>query len=391
MVRIDQSLDVRRGGLVDPGREEALGLIDMAGPRGTVVHVHGNLDVLGILLAGGQILDLLQAGLIGLAGRHAAVNGDGAGVRNCAAGRGGVEDLAGGAGAAAEEAGVFVMLGVVLRVEHLDKTLDLLVVGSVVLVEIADVQDDLSHLVDRVVAALRSGAMAGDAVHVNADFHSAAMAAVDAAVGRLGGDDELDLAACVLGAVKVFVDDGLPAHAVAVLFLHGADDHDLVALGDEVQVLHDLRTVGSGSHAALLIGAAAAVDDLVGLIAGVGISSPVFAVADADGIDMGVDGDDLVASAHPADDVAELIELDLVIAQLFHLGSDALDDALFLAGLGRNCDHVAEELCHVGSVAFGSLFDSIIIHKRRVPPIYLLFFLICGACRADVFCYHHTT
>ena len=233
--------------------------------------------------------------------------------------------------------------------------------------------------------------MAGDAVHVNADFHSAAMAAVDAAVGRLGGDDELDLAACVLGAVKVFVDDGLPAHAVAVLFLHGADDHDLVALGDEVQVLHDLRTVGSGSHAALLIGAAAAVDDLVGLIAGVGISSPVFAVADADGIDMGVDGDDLVASAHPADDVAELIELDLVIAQLFHLGSDALDDALFLAGLGRNCDHVAEELCHVGSVAFGSLFDSIIIHKRRVPPIYLLFFLICGACRADVFCYHHTT
>ena len=90
---------------------------------------------------------------------------------------------------------------------------------------------------------------------------------------------------------------------------------------------------------------------------------------------MGVDGDDLVASAHPADDVAELIELDLVIAQLFHLGSDALDDALFLAGLGRDRDHVAEELCHVGTVAFGSLLDSIIIHKRRVPPIYLFIIL----------------
>ena len=106
---------------------------------------------------------------------------------------------------------------------------------------------------------------------------------------------------------------------------------------------------------------------------------------------MGVDGDDLVASAHPADDVAELVELDLVIAQLFHLSGDALDDALFLAGLGRDRDHVAEELCHVSPVAFGSLLDSIIIHKRRVPPIYLLFFLICGVCRADGFCYHHTT
>ena len=232
----------------------------MAGPCGTVVHIHGNLDVLGVLLAGGQILDLLQAGLVGLAGRHAAVDGDGAGVRNCAAGRGGVEDLAGGAGAAAEEAGVFVVLGVVLRVEHLDKALDLLVVGSVVLVEIADVQDDLSHLVDRVVAALRSGAVAGNAVHIDADLHSAAMAAVDAAVGRLGGDDELNLISRVFRTVKILVDDGLPAHAVAVFFLHGADDHDLVALGNETQILHDLAAVSCGCHAAFLIARAAPAD-----------------------------------------------------------------------------------------------------------------------------------
>ena len=267
VVRVDERLNVRRGFLVDPGREEALGLVDVAGPRGTVVHVHGDLDVLGILLAGGQILDLLQAGLVGLAGRHAAVDGDGAGVGDCAAAGAGVEDLAGGAGAAAEEAGVLIVLGVVLRVEHLDKTLDLLVVGSVVLVEVADVQDDLGHLVDGVVAALRRGAVAGNAVHVDADLHTAAVAAIDAAVGRLGGDDELDLAAGVFRAVEVFIDDGLPAHAVAVLFLHGADDHDLVALGDEAQILHDLRAVGRGGHAALLVGAAAAVDDVVGLIA----------------------------------------------------------------------------------------------------------------------------
>ena len=57
--------------------------------------------------------------------------------------------------------------------------------------------------------------------------------------------------------------------------------------------------------------------------------------------------------AHPADDVSELVKLDLVIAQLFHLGGDALDDALFLAGLGRDGDHVAQEFCHIGLVAFG--------------------------------------
>ena len=75
-------------------------------------------------------------------------------------------------------------------VEHLDKTLDFLVVCRIVFVEVADVQDDFRHLVDRVVAALGRGAVAGNTVHVDADFHSAAMTAIDAAVGRLGGDNE---------------------------------------------------------------------------------------------------------------------------------------------------------------------------------------------------------
>ena len=63
----------------------------------------------------------------------------------------------------------------------------------------------------------------------------------------------------------------------------------------QAQILHDLRAVGGGGHAALLVGAAAAVDDLVGLIALVGVGVPVVDVADADGVDVGVDGDDLVA------------------------------------------------------------------------------------------------
>ena len=103
---------------------------------------------------GNEYFDFLQAGLVGLACGHAAVDGDGAGVCNRAAGGRGVEDLAGGAGASAEETRVFPVLGVVLRVEHLDKTLDFLVICRIVFVEVADVQDDFRHLVDRVVAAL---------------------------------------------------------------------------------------------------------------------------------------------------------------------------------------------------------------------------------------------
>ena len=361
-MRVDESLHVRSGFLVDPGGEEALGLINVTGPCRTVVHVHGDLDVVGVLFAGGEILNFLQAGLVGLTGGHAAVDGDRAGVSDSAAAGAGVEDLGGGAGAAAEEVGILIVLGVVLLVEHLDKTLDLGAVGSVVLVEVADVFDDLSHLVNGVVAALGRAAVAGDAVDVHADLHTTAVTAVDTAVGRLGGDDELDLAAGILGTVEVFIDDGLPAHTVAVFLLDGADDHDLVAFGDQPQILHDLGAVSSGSHAALLVTAAAAVDDRVGFVALIGVSFPVVDVADADGVDVGVDGDDLVAIADPADDVAELVELNLVIAELVHFLGNALDDALLLAALAGDGDHVAQELGHVSLIALCGLFDRFEIH-----------------------------
>ena len=81
---------------------------------------------------------------------------------------------------------------------------------------------------------------------------------------------------------------------------------------------------------------------------------------------MAVDGDDLVALAHPADDVAQLIELNLIIAQRLQLLGDALDDALLLAGLGRNGDHVAQELDHGGLVRLSSVSDGSEIHN--VPP-----------------------
>ena len=197
--------------------------------------------------------------------------------------------------------------------------------------------------------------MAGDTLYVNADFHTATVTAVDAAVGRLGRDHELrnDLADVV---------DVLPAHAVAVFFLNGTNNHDLVARRNEAQILHDLATVGSGSHAAFLVRAATAVDHFVCFVTGVGVFFPVVDVADTDGVDVGVNGDDLVAGAHPADNVAKAVDFNLVVAQLFHFSSNSLNNFFFVARLGRNRNHVAEELGHVCFVAFRGFFDGIKIN-----------------------------
>ena len=352
-----QSLDVCGLLLVDPSGEVALGLVDFASPGGTIVHVHGNDNVVTVLLDVGQITDLLQAGIPGLASGHTTVDGDGAGVSNSAARGRGEVDLRSGASTAAQETSILVVVGVVLGIQHLDQTLDLGLVSSVVLVQSANVLQDVSHLVDSVVAAVGSGAVAGNTLDVNTDLHTAAMATVDAAVGGLGGDNELNLLLLDALLGEVLVNNVLPAHAVAVLFLNGADDHDLVALGDQAQVLHDLSAVGSGSHAALLVGAAAAVDDLVVLVALVGIVGPVVDVADTDGIDVGVDSDDLVASAHPADDVAQAVELNFVVAQLLHLCLDALADSALFAGLRGMGNHSTQESGHVSLVCLSGSLD----------------------------------
>src|SRR5699024_1610166 len=144
-----------------------------------------------VLFARGQRLDLLQARIPRLARGHAPVDGDRARIRHGAAAGAGEEDLARGAGAAAEEARVLIVLRVVARVEHLAQALDLHAVLAAVLVELAHLLKDIRHLVDRVLAALGRAAVAGDAAHLDADLHAAAVAAVHAAVGRLRGDDEL--------------------------------------------------------------------------------------------------------------------------------------------------------------------------------------------------------
>ncbi len=361
-----------RAGLVDPGGEEALRLIDGSRPGGTVVHVHGDLHVVPVFLHAGQLADFLQAGVPGLPGCHAPVDGDGAAVRHGAAAGGGVENLAGGAGAPAQELGVLVMLGVERGIQHLHQALDGVGGAVAVFVQGPDVLEDVGHLVDGVVAPLGGGAVAADALHVHTDLHAAPVAPVDAAVGGLGGDHELNLAPGVLRALEVLVDDVLPAHAVAVLFLDGAHDHDLIALGDEPQVLHDFRPVHGGGHAALLVAAAPAEDDIVRLIALVGVRFPVVNVSDAHGVDVGVDGNDFFALAHPADDVAQAVDFHLVKAQLLHLGLDAHHHFFFLAALAGVGNHVPQEPGHLRLVALRGRLDLLEIHDADLRFYFML-------------------
>ena len=87
---------------------------------------------------------------------------------------------------------------------------------------------------------------------------------------------------------------------------------------------------------------------------------------------MGIDSDDLIALAHPADDIAQSIDFNLVVAQLFHLGFNAHDNALFLAALAGDADHVTEEAAHVGTVAFRSFLDQFKIHVYSLQKILFI-------------------
>ena len=72
---------------------------------------------------------------------------------------------------------------------------------------------------------------------------------------------------------------------------------------------------------------------------------------------MGVDGDDLVALAHKAHDVAQAIDLDLVIAKALHLGLDAGNNLTLLARLRGVRDHGTQEASHISTMRLSSVFN----------------------------------
>ena len=74
---------------------------------------------------------------------------------------------------------------------------------------------------------------------------------------------------------------------------------------------------------------------------------------------MRVDGDDLVALAHKAHDIAQAVDLDLVITKALHLGLDASDNLTLLAGLRGMADHSAQEASHISTMRLRSSLDSV--------------------------------
>ena len=87
---------------------------------------------------------------------------------------------------------------------------------------------------------------------------------------------------------------------------------------------------------------------------------------------MGVDGDDLVALAHKAHDVAQAVDLDLVIAKVLHLGLDAGNNLTLLAGLRGVGDHSAQEAGHISTMGLSSVFNCLEIEflSHNSQPFY---------------------
>ena len=312
----------------DPRGEVAVGGVDEAGPRGDFVGVHGHLGLVSGGLDRGQILNLGNGEILVFAEGQAAVHGNGAAVRHRTAGGRGVENLGNGEGALAEE-GVVREPGI----------------------ELFKLGHDVGHAVDGVVAAFRGGTVAGYAAYVHADFHAPALAAIDAAVGGFGGYHKF-------GLQPVFVDDVLPAQAVAVLFLHRSDHDDGAVLGTQAKLFDDLPGINHAGHAAFLIARAAPADGFGVFVAFVGIKGPVGTVADAHGIDVRVKGDDAGAISDKAEDVAHLVDFDPVEADLFHFFLDTPDHAFFLAAFARDADHIAQESGHFRFILFGEFVNT---------------------------------
>src|SRR4029077_1527496 len=127
----------------------------------------------------------------------------------------------------------------------------------------------------------RHRAVAGAAVGGDADFHAAAVAAEDRAVGRVGDDHRggLDL---------VFFDDVLPAEAVAVFFHDGAGEQQAELRGVDFEVAENLGRVDHRWDGAFLVAGAAAPDATARNFAIVRIVLPLLGIANADGVDVGV-------------------------------------------------------------------------------------------------------
>ena len=302
-----------------PGREVAFGRVDQAGPGGALVVVHR--DHRGGFFHRRQRADLFQRAFPGFAPGQTAVNGDGAAIRYRAAARRGEENLGNGQGAFAEE---FVIAQLVRKLFQLG--------------------ENGRHFEDGVIAALRGGAVAADALNFHADLHTPTLAAVNLAVGGFGADDKFRTNAGLFNNV-------LPAQAVAILLLNGTGHQQGIFIF-QAQIFNDFTGVNHGGHSALLVRRAASADQLIGLHTFVRVKVPVFDIANTDGINVRIHCQQTRTVADVAQHVAHRIDFNFIEADFFHLFFNAVYHTLLIAAFAGDSDHIAQETGHLFFVLF---------------------------------------
>ncbi|CDA97068.1 unknown [Lachnospiraceae bacterium CAG:215] len=197
--------------------------------------------------------------------------------------------------------------------------------------------------------------MAGNPFHVDADFHTSSLSAVDSAVSRFCGYDKFR-------TDFIFIDDVLPAETVTVFFLYGSDYHDLASLRDQIQVFHDLSAVYGRYDTAALVGYTTSADLGLCLISLIWIKCPVLDISDTYGVDMCIVCDDLFSGSHVTDDISLWVDDYFIKSDFFHLGSDRVDVGFLITAFARVFYDRTKKCGHVFFVSLCSLFDFVQIH-----------------------------
>ena len=201
--------------------------------------------------------------------------------------------------------------------------------------QVADAGDDGQQLVDGVVAQVVAGGVGRAALRDDLHLDTALVPAIDLHPRWLADDDEV-------GPHALRFDQRVGGDAVAPL-LHVAEVVGRPAV-EQAEFAGQRQAVDHARRGAFLVARAAREQHTVLDLADEGVPAPGLRVADADGVNVAVVEQDAGAVADTAQDVAHLVEADLVKAELAHLRADALADWANQAVVGGNRDDVAHEL-----------------------------------------------
>ena len=194
------------------------------------------------------------------------------------------------------------------------------------------VAQDARHFKDGVVAALRRRAVTAHAFGCHLDLHAASVTPVDLAVGRFCNHNEFRFN-------FIFIEDVLPAKAIAVFFLHRANYQQRVVVF-QLQIFDDFSGIHHGGHAAFLITGATPDNDFFVLKPFIRIIFPVFRVADAYRVNVGVHGDKVLSMSDIAENITHRINFHFIEADFFHFFFDSCDNFFFFGTFTGNGNHI---------------------------------------------------